>query len=119
MTAGSALSTSRATAAAVIAKDAVDLVITDVRLPDGDGIEILRHVKTGSPDTVVIVMTAYGSTRDAVDAMKLGAHDYLLKPFDVDELKIVVRKALARGLRLAVFNELLRQRDDRIVYLAE
>ena len=87
---------SRATAAAVIAKDPVDLVITDVRLPDGDGIEILRHVKTGSPDTVVIVMTAYGSTRDAVDAMKLGAHDYLLKPFDVDELKIVVRKALER-----------------------
>ncbi len=85
---------SRATAAAVLAKDPVDLVITDVRLPDGDGIEVLRHVKTGSPDTVVIVMTAYGSTRDAVDAMKLGAHDYLLKPFDVDELKIVVRKAL-------------------------
>ena len=85
---------SRATAAAVLAKDAVDLVITDVRLPDGDGIEILRHVKAGSSDTPVIVMTAYGSTRDAVDAMKLGAHDYLLKPFDVDELKIVVRKAL-------------------------
>ena len=85
---------SRASAAAVLAKEAIDLVITDVRLPDGDGIEILRHVKTGSPDTVVIVMTAYGSTRDAVDAMKLGAHDYLLKPFDVDELKIVVRKAL-------------------------
>jgi DNA-binding NtrC family response regulator len=71
-------------------------VITDVKLPDGDGIEILRHVKAASPETVVVVMTAYGSTQTAVAALKLGAHDYLTKPFDVEELKIVVRGALER-----------------------
>jgi two-component system response regulator PilR (NtrC family) len=87
---------SRAVAAAVLAQGPVDLVITDVKLPDGDGIEILRHVKAASPETVVIVMTAYGTTETAVAALKLGAHDYLLKPFDVDELRIVVRNSLER-----------------------
>ena len=85
---------SRAAAAKVFAQATVDMVITDVRLPDGDGIEILRHVKAASPQTVVIVMTAFGSTESAVAALKLGAHDYVIKPFDVEELKIVVRGAL-------------------------
>jgi two-component system response regulator PilR (NtrC family) len=87
---------SRAAAARVLARDPVDMIITDVKLPDGDGIEILRHVKAVSPDTVVVVMTAYGSTETAVAALKLGAHDYLVKPFDVEELKIVVRNALEK-----------------------
>jgi two-component system, NtrC family, response regulator PilR len=85
---------SRSSAAEALSRGFVDMVITDVRLPDGDGIEILRHVKAASPNTVVLVMTAYGSTEAAVAAMKLGAHDYLVKPFDIEELKIVVRNAL-------------------------
>jgi two-component system response regulator PilR (NtrC family) len=87
---------SRAAAARVLSGAPLDAVITDVKLPDGDGVEILRHVKAGSPETAVIVMTAFGSTQTAVAAMKLGAHDYLVKPFDVDELKIVLRNALER-----------------------
>src|SRR5262249_47325411 len=87
---------SRAVSAAVLGQGPVDMVITDVKLPDGDGIEILRHVKAASPETVVIVMTAYGSTETAVAALKLGAHDYVQKPFDVDGLKIGVRNALER-----------------------
>jgi two-component system response regulator PilR (NtrC family) len=87
---------SRVAAADILAKGPVDMVITDVRLPDGDGIEILRHVKAASPETSVIVMTAYGSTQSAVGAMKLGAHDYLIKPFDIDELKIVIRNAFEK-----------------------
>jgi two-component system response regulator PilR (NtrC family) len=85
---------SRSMAASVLAQGAVDVVLTDVKLPDGDGIEILRHVKAASPETVVVVMTAFGSPEMAVAAMKLGAHDYLTKPFDIEELKIVVRGAL-------------------------
>jgi two-component system response regulator PilR (NtrC family) len=87
---------SRGAAAAALARESVDLVVTDVKLPDGDGIEILRQVKASSPDTVVVVMTAYGSTETAVAAMKLGAHDYLIKPFDMEELKLVVRNALEK-----------------------
>jgi two-component system response regulator PilR (NtrC family) len=85
---------SRAAAARVLGQSAVDMVITDVRLPDGDGIEILRHVKSAAPQTVVLIMTAFGSTETAVAALKLGAHDYLVKPFDVEELRITVRGAL-------------------------
>ena len=91
-----AVAESRTAATAHLARNQADLVITDVRLPDGDGIEILRHVKAVSPETVVIVMTAFGSTETAVAALKLGAQDYLIKPFDIDELKIVVRNAFER-----------------------
>jgi two-component system response regulator PilR (NtrC family) len=91
---------SRAEAAATLREGPVDLVLTDVKLPDGDGLEILRHVKAASPETAVVVMTAFGTTEMAVAARKLGAEAYILKPFDVDELRIVVRDALAnRSLR--------------------
>jgi two-component system response regulator PilR (NtrC family) len=91
---------SRAEAADVLSQGTVDLVLTDVRLPDGDGIEVLRHVKAGSPETAVVVMTGYGTSETAVAARKLGAEAYILKPFDVDELRVVVRDALAnRSLR--------------------
>jgi two-component system, NtrC family, response regulator PilR len=98
---------SRARAGTILAQGAVDMVITDVKLPDGDGIEILRHVKSANPETVVIVMTAFGNTETAVAALKLGAHDYLIKPFDVEELKIVVRNALEKQ-RLEEENLLLK-----------
>jgi two-component system response regulator PilR (NtrC family) len=91
---------SRNEAADALRRGPVDLVLTDVKLPDGDGLEILRHVKAASPETAVVVMTAYGTTETAVAARKLGAEAYILKPFDVDELRIVVRDALAnRSLR--------------------
>ena len=86
---------SRAEAARALADGDVDLVLTDVRLPDGDGIEVLRHVKAATPETAVVVMTAYGTSETAVAARKLGAEAYILKPFDVDELRVVVRDALA------------------------
>jgi two-component system, NtrC family, response regulator PilR len=114
------LAESRAMAAAVLSRGPVDMVITDVKLPDGDGIEILRHVKAATADTVVIVMTAFGSTQTAVAALKLGAQDYLIKPFDIEELKIVVRSALHKQ-RLEEENLLLKaelrgqQGLDRIV----
>ena len=91
---------SRAEAARTLGEGPVDLVLTDVKLPDGDGLEILRQVKAAAPATSVVVMTAFGTTEMAVGARKLGAEAYILKPFDVDELRIVVRDALAnRSLR--------------------
>jgi two-component system response regulator PilR (NtrC family) len=91
---------SRAEAADVLSQGPVDLVLTDVRLQDGDGIEVLRHVKAASPETAVVVMTGYGTSETAIAARKLGAEAYILKPFDVDELRVVVKDALAnRTLR--------------------
>ncbi|MBB65268.1 MAG: hypothetical protein CMO81_09415 [Waddliaceae bacterium] len=76
------------------------LVLLDVRLPDMDGIEALQEIKALSPDTVVIIMTGFGSVGQSVEAMHLGAADYILKPFNVDELTLRIQKATeTRDLR--------------------
>ena len=72
----------------------VDLVLLDVRLPGRDGLAVLRDIRKRRPDLPVIMMTAYGTLQVAVEAMKQGAYDYLGKPFDVDEVLLVVEKAL-------------------------
>ena len=78
-----------------------DLVLTDLRMPGMDGIELLAKIKELRPETMVIVMTAYGTVKTAVKAMKLGAEDYLGKPIDVEELEVVLQKALERKALLA------------------
>src|ERR1700686_1956770 len=65
-------------------------------LPDGSGLELLREVKTQSPSVAVIMITAHTSTKSAIEALKAGAFDYIAKPFDIDELKIIVRNAVER-----------------------
>jgi len=75
----------------------VPIVISDIRLPNLDGIEVLSRIKTMDPDTTVILMTAYGEISIAVEAMKKGAFDYLTKPFDMEEL--IIRLDRARDLK--------------------
>ncbi|MBI2000963.1 MAG: sigma-54-dependent Fis family transcriptional regulator [candidate division NC10 bacterium] len=77
-----------------------DLILLDVRLPDADGLEILERLRASDPESLVIMITAHGGVQSAVRAMKLGAYDYVIKPFDMEELKLTVRKALeTRALR--------------------
>lgn len=71
-----------------------DLVLVDLKMPKLDGLSVLRMLKEHYPDLLIVMMTAHGSTSTAVEAMKAGAHDYLMKPFDIDELLITVTKAL-------------------------
>ena len=84
------------TAAGAIEKmtPAVDLVLLDYRLPDGDGLSVLRQIKELSPDTLVILMTAFSTVENAVAAMKHGAYHYLNKPFNLDDVSAFVDKAL-------------------------
>ncbi|HEX6210494.1 MAG TPA: sigma-54 dependent transcriptional regulator [Methylomirabilota bacterium] len=78
----------------------VDLLISDIKMPDMSGVEVLRAAKEADTSIAAIMMTAFASTATAVEAMRLGACDYLIKPFDVDELKLKVREKLeSRQLR--------------------
>ena len=71
-----------------------DLVILDMSLPKMNGLEVLNGVKEEKPDLPIIMVTAYGSTQTAVEALRLGAYDYITKPFDVDELQVIAERAL-------------------------
>ncbi len=88
------------------------IVLTDLRMPDGSGIDVLRAAKNADSDVPVIVMTAYGSIDEAVQAMKDGAHDFLQKPVDSNHLLLLVERALEQS-RLRTENILLREEWSR------
>jgi two-component system response regulator AtoC len=81
-------------AISLLASRGFDVVLTDLRMPGADGFEVLRVVRSRAPDTEVVLMTAYATVEDAVAAMKQGAFDYLQKPFDPDDVSLVVARAL-------------------------
>ena len=85
-----------AEARAAVQKSEPDLVLCDLMLPDGSGLDLLRDIKAQNPSIAVIMITAHTSTKSAVEALKSGAFDYIAKPFDIDEMKIIVRNAVER-----------------------
>ncbi len=95
-------------AIACLGKEIFDLVITDLRMPRAGGLDVLKAVKASSPETVVLVITAFASADSAVEAMKQGAYDYLTKPFQVDEVQLIIRNALEKR-RLSTENMLLKR----------
>jgi two-component system response regulator PilR (NtrC family) len=85
---------------ALLAVDAddFDLVITDIQMPGRTGLDLLREVREHSPDTLVLMITAFASTDTAIAAMKEGAYDYITKPFKVEEIRLIIEKALEKKL---------------------
>ncbi len=78
-----------------INKHSPDVILLDIILPDMDGLKILEKVRQKDPEAIVIMITATKTVKTAVEAMKLGAYDYITKPFDVDELRLVVSRAIS------------------------
>lgn len=96
--------------AIVYAKDTpFDLILMDVRMANVDGIEALRKIKKFNPAIPIIIMTAYSSVEKAVDAMKFGAYDYLIKPLNFEDLKMTIERAFGH-MKLSIENQELRER---------
>ncbi len=96
-------------ALAMITEQRYDIMLIDVKMPEMDGLTLLKKLKETEPDIAVVMMTAQGAIQDAVDAMRLGAYDYLLKPFDLEELSLTIEK-LVRLQTLAMENLILKDR---------
>jgi len=90
------LASNGAEAISLCEKRKFDIILADIKMPQGDGYTILRKVKKLHPDTIVIMITAYGSLESAIEAMKEGAFDYISKPFDVNDVKTLIQKALTK-----------------------
>jgi two-component system, NtrC family, response regulator PilR len=92
-----------------------DLVISDVQMPGLSGIELLARIKAMAPDTAVLMMTAFSAAEQAVEAMKLGAYDYISKPFKIEEIKVLIRNALEKSSlkrENTVLKQTVQQRDN-------
>jgi two-component system response regulator HydG len=89
-------------------KEGYDLLFVDIKMPGIDGIELLKRVKEDQPDVIVVMITAHGSIESAIEAMKAGASDYLMKPFDPEDLELLVEK-LVQTKRLIEQNKWLRE----------
>jgi two-component system, NtrC family, response regulator AtoC len=92
-----------------VEQEAPDLILTDLKLPTQSGVELLRQAKSLFPRTEVAIMTGHGSIESAVDAMKLGAYDYIEKPFRVEKMRLLLQR-MAEKVRLVTENEFLRER---------
>jgi DNA-binding NtrC family response regulator len=86
-----------------------DIMLLDVKMPEMDGLTLLKRLKEQDPDTLIVMMTAHGDIHDAVEAMRLGAYDYLLKPFELEELSFTIEK-LVQMQTLALENLILKDR---------
>jgi len=98
-------------ALARVEQEAPDLILTDLKLPTQSGVELLRQAKALFPRTEIAIMTGHGSIESAVDAMKLGAYDYIEKPFRVEKMRLLLQR-MAEKVRLVSENEFLRERVD-------
>jgi two-component system response regulator PilR (NtrC family) len=101
-------------ALALLGEQAADLIVSDVKMPDMDGIALLREARAIFPEVAVVMMTAFATVETAREAFKLGADDFIQKPFDVDELKLIVEKALER-LALKKENESLKSENEALI----
>ena len=103
-------------AAKMAEEEIYDLVVSDIQMPKMTGIELLRHLRQQDNDVTVLMITAFSSTEEAVEAMKLGAYDYITKPFKNDEIRLVIKNALEREHLQKENRQLKRQLGQRFTF---
>ena len=100
----------------IIKKEHPEIVLSDLKMPDMDGMELLHEIKRTKPNTAVIMLTAYGTVENAVQAMKAGAYYYLTKPINFEELELILKKAIAQKAleheNISLREELLKERHE-------
>jgi DNA-binding NtrC family response regulator len=96
----------------IVRKNIIDLILLDMKLPDGDGLDVLKKIKEFDTEILVIIMTAYSDVQTAVSAMKSGAYHYINKPFDLEELKILIEKGLETKSLINEVRRLHRQQNE-------
>ena len=118
---------------AMVEKKSYDLIISDLKMPGMDGMKVLEFAMEHSPDSICIILTGYGTVKNAVEAIKMGAFDYLTKPVKMDEILVTLRRALEyRSLKLENINlknqlkirlcndgSLLRKQGDDLIFRKE
>ena len=97
-------------------KQPFDIVFTDLKMPLMDGVELLEAIKLDYPFSEVIVMTAYATVKSAIEAMKIGAYDFILKPIKPDQIRVVVAKCFEK-IQLGFENEALREANNKLIDL--
>lgn len=103
-------------ALAMVQKTEYDLIVSDIQMPQMNGIELLREIRSQEIEVTVLMITAFSSTEDAVEAMKLGAYDYITKPFKNDEIRLVIKKALERTQLQVENRQLKKQLGERFTF---
>jgi two-component system NtrC family response regulator len=91
----------------------IDIVLTDYKMPDKNGLEVLQEIRKNNPETSVVIITAFGTIEDAVKALKEGAYDYLTKPIDLDELDLLIKRISERQQLISENRMLKEQLSDR------